>query len=99
MKNTTNVKTVNKELSINELKIGRCYRAKKPRPAGQFASYANDRQVMRIGSTTVQYDGPSVHAGCHYPTISKEKFLAWASHDVTDELPPGEWQIWPIPKS
>lgn len=81
-----------------ELKIGRCYRAKKPRPAGQFTSYANDRQILRITSTTVQYDGPSVHAGRHYPTVSKEKFLEWASHDVTDELPPGEWQLWPIKK-
>ncbi|ELY5803530.1 hypothetical protein SNN69_002916 [Cronobacter sakazakii] len=81
-----------------ELKIGRCYRAKKPRPAGQFTTCVNDRQIIHIGINTVQYDGPSVHAGRKYPTVSKEKFLEWASHDVTDELPPGEWQTWPIRK-
>ena len=80
------------------LKVGRCYRAKKPRPAGQLESYANDRQIVYIGSCTVQYDGPSVHAGRKYPEVSKEKFIAWASHDVTDELPKDEWQPWPIPK-
>lgn len=80
------------------LQAGRCYRAKKPRPAGQFTAYANDRQILRIGSTTVQYDGPSVRNGSHYPTISKDEFLAWAACDITDELPKGEWQEWPIPK-
>lgn len=79
-----------------ELKIGRCYRAKKPRPVGQFTSCANDRQILRITADRVQYDGPCVHAGRKYPSVSKEEFLEWASHDVTDELPPGEWQSWPI---
>ena len=81
-----------------DLKVGRCYRAKKPRPAGQFTSYANDRQIIRIGFDSVQYDGPSIHAGRKYPSVSKADFIAWASHDVTDELPPGEWQTWPIKK-
>lgn len=80
------------------LKVNRCYRAKKPRPAGQFVSYVNDRQIVRLGVNTVQYDGPAVHSGRRYPIISKEEFLEWASHDVTDHLPPGEWQLWPIKK-
>lgn len=80
------------------IKIGRCYRAKTPRSAGQFMPMVNDRQVTWFNGSHVQYDGPSVHAGRHYPTVTLQKFLDWASHDVTDELPKGEWQEWPIPK-
>ncbi len=39
----------------------------------------------------VQYDSPSLNLGKHYPKISLSKFLKWASHDVTEELPKGEW--------
>lgn len=39
----------------------------------------------------IQYDSPSVGQGKHYPKISLQKFLKWASHDITDKLPKGEW--------
>lgn len=77
---------------------GHVYRGKRPRSAGQFYPYVNDRQVMRFNGETVQYDSPSVHNGRKYPCMSVEEFRKWASHDVTDILPPGEWQQWPIPK-
>ena len=39
----------------------------------------------------VQYDSPKVERGKNYPKITLKKFLEWASHDVTDQLPKGEW--------
>lgn len=77
------------------LKVGRTYRGKKPRPAGQYMSQVNDRTLRWIGSDTVQYDGPAVADGRHYPEVSKTAFLAWADRDVTDELPVGEYAKWP----
>lgn len=80
-----------------KLQVGRTYRAKKPAMAG-FRE-VNDRTITWVGSCEVQYDGPSVAFGKHYPKVTKEKFLAWASHDVTDELPPNEYAKWPLTKS
>lgn len=77
-----------------ELKIGRTYRAKNPAPAG--TGYFNDRQILWMDSLgqTIQYDGPAVAFGRKYPKISREQFVKWVDRDVTDELPPGEWQRW-----
>lgn len=83
------------EVKTMELKAGRTYRAKNPRRAGTFGRLVNDRAVIWVGSTTVQYDGPAVPIGGRYPTVSREKFLAWAARDVTDELPPEEYATWP----
>ncbi|SEL25315.1 hypothetical protein SAMN04487787_108127 [Kosakonia sacchari] len=85
-------------MSELEIKVGRTYRAKKPRSAGFFQPCVNDRTVLRIGLSTLQYDGPAVAPGRHYPSISIEKFREWADRDVTDELPPGEYAPWPIVK-
>lgn len=78
-----------------EIKIGRTYRAKKPRESGGLV---NDRSVLWMDSfgSTVQYDGPAVRFGSKYPKVSREQFEAWAERDVTDELPPGEYAAWPL---
>lgn len=80
-----------------EIKVGRVYRAKKPRAVdGNFlrSGYYNDRQVMWMDSLGIQlqYDGPAVANGRHYPKIDVDKFKAWAGEDVTDKLPPGDWE-------
>jgi hypothetical protein len=80
-------------MTTEDLKIGRAYRAKRPRP-GSPVGLVNDRQIKWLGATSVQYDSPSVGMGRRFPEISIEAFLKWASHDVTDELPEGEWQTW-----
>lgn len=72
-----------------DIQKGRVYRAKRPTNCG---GYYNDRQVLFVGINTVQYDGPAVGVGRHYPTIPMEKFQAWAGEDVTDKLPAGDWQ-------
>ncbi|MCH0685638.1 hypothetical protein KVQ01_11465 [Escherichia coli] len=84
-------------MSELKIKVGRTYRAKKPRAAGLlFSPLVNDRTVIWVGFRELQYDGPSVKNGSHYPRVSIDKFLAWADRDVTDELPPGEYAPWPI---
>jgi hypothetical protein len=79
-----------------EIKVGRTYRAKKPRNSGGLV---NDRTVLWVGSMgQVQYDGPAVARGRHYPMVSGAVFMAWADRDVTDELPKGEYAAWPPAK-
>lgn len=74
-----------------ELKVGRTYRAKRP---ANCRGYFNDRTVLYIDIYDVQYDGPAVAIGRHYPRVTKEKFLSWADQDVTDKLPEGEYEVW-----
>lgn len=74
-----------------ELKVGRTYRAKKP---GHSQELVNDRTIKWIGLEEVQYDGPAVAFGRRYPKVSREKFLAWAGSDVTEELPQNEYETW-----
>ena len=82
-------------MKIEELKVGRVYRAKRPKIIHRLdGSYVNDRQILYISpfGETVQYDSPSVNFASRYPMISIEKFLKWAAEDVTDSLPDGEWE-------
>lgn len=83
-----------------ELVKGRTYRAKRPAAAGDFFKpLVNDRTLVYVGWEVVQYDGPSVGFGRHYPKVSIEAFRKWAARDVTDELPDGEYAPWPIAKA
>lgn len=82
-------------MKIEDLKVGRVYRAKRPRVVHTLGgSYINDRQILSISpfEDTIQYDSPKVGFGSKYPVISVEKFLKWAAKDITDDLPPAEWE-------
>lgn len=82
-----------------ELKKGRTYRGKRPRMVGSMVEpLVNDRTIIYLGIDVVQYDGPAVKRGQHYPRVTREAFLAWAERDVTDELPEGEYATWPPKK-
>jgi len=81
------------ELKPEDIKVGHCYEAKKPAPVGLYG-LINDRQIIYIGSQSVQYDSPSVRNGGHYPSISMEKFLKWAGRDVTELMPKDDWRIY-----
>lgn len=61
------------------------YRAKTPRRCVRVLApdLVNDRQVLWVGSETVQYDSPSVPIGRHYPTVKISEFQRWAGEDVT----------------
>ena len=52
----------------------------------------NDRMILHLSDTHVQYDSPSLGIGRHYPKTPIEKFLSWAGRDVTEEMPVGEWR-------
>lgn len=83
------------KMKIEDLKVGRVYRAKRPRVVHTLGgSYINDRQILSISpfEETIQYDSPKVGFGSKYPVISVEKFLKWAAKDITDDLPPDEWE-------
>ncbi|CAM5563986.1 hypothetical protein [Eoetvoesiella caeni] len=74
-----------------ELAVGRVYRAKKP---ANINGFVNDRSLLWIGIDTVQYDSPSIRMGGKYREVDKSQFIAWASDDVTQELPEGAWESW-----
>lgn len=62
-------------LTKKDLKVGSTYRGKRYR---EFLGQSNDRIIVWIGDTTVQYDSDTVKIGRHLPRIDIEKFLRWA---------------------
>ena len=65
-------------MKIEDLKVGRVYRAKRPRGVHRLdGSYVNDREILYISpfGESIQYDSPSVTFKAKYPIISTEKFL------------------------
>lgn len=77
------------ELTEKDLVVGRWYRAKKPRRVARTFGNAdgepNDRKITWIGLGQLQYDGPSVKFGSHYPKQDIEKFLKWVGRELTNE--------------
>ena len=73
---------------------GHVYRAKRPKPVG-FSEVFDDRQVLYVTDTKVQYDSPTVRDGRKYPTIDHAKFTKWVGEDVTEGYPDG-WAQWPV---
>lgn len=81
------------------LTLGRTYRGKKPKACGSmFKPMVDDRTIVYMSALAdiVQYDGPGVPIGRRLPKTTFAKFQKWASRDVTDELPKGEYAPWPI---
>lgn len=75
------------ELESKDLIVGHVYKGKNPRKTGSFLEPVwNDREVVWIGIMEVQYDGPTVKTGQKFPRVSIEKFLGWASEDITDQM-------------
>jgi hypothetical protein len=75
-----------------DLSEGQVWRAKKPANSGGLV---NDRVILRINFLgDVQYDGPAVARGRHYPIVSRVTFEKWCGRDVTKELPKDDWQPW-----
>jgi hypothetical protein len=77
---------------VSKFEVGQVWRAKKPANA---SGLVNDRVILHINFLgAVQYDGPSVARGRHYPIVSAEAFEKWAGREVRSELPKDEWQEW-----
>jgi len=72
-------------LEAKDIIAGHYYRAAKPRKC--LDGGYNDRGVLWINDRhdKVQYDGPAVATGRHYPTIPMEKFLKWVGSEITKE--------------
>ena len=87
------------KLTADCLKIGHTYQARRPTrcPRVMGIAMVNDRQIDWIDDrrTVVQYDSPSLQTGRQLPIVPVERFLKWASHDVTDRMPKGlAWRPW-----
>lgn len=69
-------------LRPEDITVGRVYRAKRPRSHGR--GIVNDRTVVWVSEdrTRVQYDGPAVDIGKHFPTVDMAAFLTWAREEV-----------------
>ncbi len=72
---------------------GHVYRAKRPKPVG-FPEAFNDRVVLYVTETWVQYDSPTICDMRRFPTIGRDKFETWAAEDVTEGYPEGDWAPW-----
>jgi len=70
-------------LTGEDLKIGKTYRAKRPRKT--FGGDYDDRRLVYVGESTVQYDSVTAALGRRYPAVTKERFLNWACHEVPDD--------------
>lgn len=67
------------KMKIEDLKVGRVYRAKRPRVVHTLGgSYINDRQILSISpfEENIQYDSPKVGFGSKYPVISVDTMCA-----------------------
>ena len=69
---------------------GHIYRGSRPRPVG-FPEVFDDRQVLFVSPTQVQYDSPTVRGGRKYPSVDRERFEKWVGEDVTVGYPGGDW--------
>lgn len=82
---------------MSKFAVGQVWRAKRP---GNANGFVNDRVIRHINFLGhIQYDGPAVGFGRHYPIVTEETFEKWAGRIVTDELPEGEWQRWDFQNS
>ncbi|MBV9849842.1 MAG: hypothetical protein JO250_09240 [Armatimonadetes bacterium] len=73
-------------MTRDDVQPGKYFRARRPRISGwDDGPILNDRKVLHVGISGVQYDSPSVANGRHFPTVTMEKFLAWAGQEITPE--------------
>ena len=79
--------------TVSNFKVGQTYAAKKPRKIFLgLSSYWNDRQILWVGTDSIQYDSPTINDGRKYPTTTLEVFRKWAGENVTAKMPEGEWR-------
>lgn len=74
-------------MTAAEIKRGHVYRAKHPRKRYTLGlgDHFTDREVVYVDERRVQYDGPHIKLGQHFPTVSMDEFLAWVGKDVTEQ--------------
>ena len=68
-----------------DLKVGSTYRAKRYR---EVLGFNNDRTIVWMGATELQYNSATVKIGRRYPIIDIEKFLRWAKEGENSAISP-----------
>lgn len=72
-------------LTKEDLKVGSTYRAKRYREIMMSFNTLggnNDRTIVWMSDTKVQYDSDTVRIGRRLPTIGIEVFLRWAKEEI-----------------
>lgn len=70
-------------LTKDDLKVYHLYRGKRPRQ--NLAGEHDDRLIISLGKTSLQYDSISVPLGHHYPRMPIDSFLRWAKEEVKED--------------
>lgn len=65
--------------------------ATTPGKAKALLASEHDREFTEMRVSRVPW-ADKFGFGLKYPVISVEKFLKWAAKDITDDLPPAEWE-------
>lgn len=70
-------------LRPEDIRVGVTYRGKRRR---KVRDEYDGRTVLNVsgGQSSVQYDSETIGVGRHYPTVSMERFLAWALEPVSE---------------
>ena len=75
-------------LTKEDLKVGSTYRAKRYKEVmisfNRLGSN-NDRIIVWMSDTKVQYDSDTVKMGRRFPIVDIEKFLRWAKEEIKEE--------------
>lgn len=70
------------------LEAGKTYRGRHPQARYDITlgeKVWNDRTIVWANQTHVQYDGPAVSFGRHFPRVTREKFARWAGQEIPAE--------------
>ena len=72
----------------------RTYRGKSPRRT--TSGHVNDRTIVRIDTERqeIHYRSMTDGSRLHPKIVAREWFEIWASFDVTEQLPAGEYMTW-----
>lgn len=73
-----------RELTDMDLIVGKAYRAKNPLREFAGVGQFNDRLIVNLTETDVQYDSSDISLPAFLPTITIGEFLEWASYEVSD---------------
>ena len=76
--------TATKPVDQLTLAVGRLYKGRRRRQ-NPFTGEYDDRIILYLDETTVQYDSYFVDSGRHYPKTTRVAFLRWAKEEVVEQ--------------
>lgn len=85
----------NSPFDLEDLKVGHIYKGKRRTKVYEDIFFGarvyNDRRIIAITHSSIQYDSPSTRVGYSRPMIDINEFLNWVKADVTNESENGNW--------